>query len=85
MAELKRQKMGYENILWFFGVNPEKQGKGLRSKILKYVVDHSKNLNGLVYLETSTERNFPWYKKYGLEIYTVSDRFGFPFYFLKNA
>lgn len=71
--------------LWFVGVSPERQGHGFGSEILKYVLDYSKALNRPVYLETSTERNLPWYQKHGLEIYSESDRFGFPFYFLKSA
>ncbi|WP_114751933.1 GNAT family N-acetyltransferase [Pleomorphovibrio marinus] len=71
--------------LWFVGVSPEKQRNGFGSEILKYVLDYSKTLNRPVYLETSTESNLPWYQKHGLYIYTVSDRFGFPFYFLKTA
>ena len=71
--------------LWIVGVIPERQRNGFGSEILKYVLDYSKTLNRPVYLETSTESNLPWYQKYGLDIYTVSDRFGFPFYFLKNA
>jgi GNAT superfamily N-acetyltransferase len=71
--------------LWFVGVLPEKQRNGFGSKILKYILDYSKSLNRPVYLETSTESNLPWYQKHGLDIYTVSDRFGFPFYFLKTA
>jgi len=71
--------------LWFIGVEPENQGKGSGSRILKSVLDYSKKLNRPVYLETSTQRNLPWYKAHGFDVYDVSDRFGFPFYFLKNA
>ena len=71
--------------LWFIGVTPERQRNGFGSEVLRYVLDYSKTLNRPVYLETSTESNLPWYQKHGLEIYTVSDRFGFPFYFLKTA
>jgi len=71
--------------LWFIGVIPERQRNGFGSEVLRYVLDYSKSLNRPVYLETSTESNLPWYQKHGLEIYTVSDRFGFPFYFLKTA
>lgn len=71
--------------LWFVGVNPEKQKNGFGTKILNHVLDYSKTLDRPVYLETSTESNLPWYQKHGLEIYTVSEKFGFPFYFLKTA
>jgi ribosomal protein S18 acetylase RimI-like enzyme len=71
--------------LWFIGVNPEKQKNGFGTKILKHVLDYSKTLERPVYLETSTKSNLPWYQKHGLEIYTVSERFGFPFYFLKTS
>ena len=71
--------------LWFIGVKPESQGKGSGSEILNFVLDYSKKLDRPVYLETSTQRNLPWYKAHGFDIYDVSDRFGFPFYFLKKA
>ena len=71
--------------LWFIGVTPERQRNGFGSEVLRYVLDYSKTLNRPVYLETSTESNLPWYQKHGLKIYTVSNRFGFPFYFLKTA
>lgn len=71
--------------LWFIGVNPERQGNGFGTAVLKHVLDYSRTLDRPVYLETSTERNLPWYQKHGMEIYTVSERFGFPFYFLKTA
>ncbi|MDO6437013.1 GNAT family N-acetyltransferase [Cyclobacterium sp. 1_MG-2023] len=71
--------------LWFVGVSPEKQKNGFGTKILEHVLDYSKTLDRPVYLETSTESNLPWYQKHGLEIYTVSEKFGFPFYFLKTA
>nr|MBI1231857.1 GNAT family N-acetyltransferase [Cytophagales bacterium] len=71
--------------LWFIGVSPDKQGTGSGSYMLKHILDYSKSLDRPVYLETSTERNLPWYKKHGLEVYNMSERFGFPFYFLKTA
>lgn len=70
--------------LWFIGVKPGKQGRGAGTKALQHILDHSSTINRSVFLETSTERNLPWYKKQGFEMYSTSDRFGFPFYFLKN-
>ena len=71
--------------LWFVGVNPDKQRNGFGTGILKEITEYSSTLDRPVYLETSTESNLPWYQKHGFEIYDVSERFGFPFYFLKNA
>jgi len=70
--------------LWFIGVEPKNQGKGFGSEMLEFVLDYSRKLDRPVYLETSTQRNLPWYKAHGFNVYDVSDRFGFPFYFLKT-
>jgi hypothetical protein len=67
MAEKKLRKMTYEITSVLCGSNSAKQGKGSGSEILKYVLDYSKNLDRPVYLETSTEGNLPWHKKYGME------------------
>ncbi|ERM83059.1 hypothetical protein P872_06185 [Rhodonellum psychrophilum GCM71 = DSM 17998] len=71
--------------LWFIGVNPKKQGLGAGTELLKNVLEYSQNLRRPVYLETSTKKNIPWYIQNGFQVYETSDRFGFPFYFLKNG
>ena len=70
--------------VWFIGVEPENQGKGEGSMLLKSVLELAKKKNLPVCLETSTERNFRWYENFGFSVYASSDEFGFPFYFYKK-
>lgn len=70
--------------LWFIGVQPETQGKGEGSILLKSVLELAKKKNLPVCLETSTERNFRWYENFGFSVYASSDEFGFPFYFYRK-
>lgn len=55
--------------LWFLGVLPEHQGKGIGSKLLNQLLADAVGMNKPVYLETSTQRNLPWYEKHGFSIY----------------
>lgn len=55
--------------LWFIGVLPEHQGKGIGSDLIKIVLNKA-NESGLpIYLETSVLRNLKWYENYGFGIY----------------
>ena len=65
--------------LWFIGVQPGEQNKGIGSSILKHLTQEDIPL----YLETSTLKNLPWYKKYGFEIYSELD-LGYTLYLLKK-
>jgi hypothetical protein len=60
--------------LWFIGVKPEFQGKGVGSKLLNEIIIESKALALPAYLETSTEQNVPWYYKHGFQQYHVLER-----------
>src|SRR5690554_904817 len=77
----------HDNIayLWFIGVDPEKQGSGIGSKMLTKIVEQNRSTGRDIYLETSTQKNLPWYQKNGFKIYNEITDFGFPFYFLKNS
>lgn len=70
--------------VWFIGVEPESQGKGEGSKLLKSVIDLAGDKKLPVCLETSTERNFKWYENFGFSVYASSAQFGFPFYFYRK-
>jgi ribosomal protein S18 acetylase RimI-like enzyme len=59
--------------LWFIGVPPEQQGTGKGSKLLDEVIRESEKDGRAIYLETSVERNIPWYKKHGFEIFQTLD------------
>lgn len=70
--------------LWFIGVNPEEQSKGTGSNLLQWILERYDRLNIPVYLETSVERNIPWYKKFGFEIYN-SLELTYTLYLLKRV
>ncbi|WP_020531016.1 GNAT family N-acetyltransferase [Flexithrix dorotheae] len=53
--------------LWFIGVHPDNQGNGSGSKLMEDIFQLSERLQKPIYLETSTVRNIPWYKKLGFE------------------
>lgn len=61
-------KMSF-SYLWFIGVRPENQNKGKGSQLLNEIINHSERNNKPIYLETSVDRNLPWYKKHGFEIF----------------
>src|SRR5690554_4054767 len=71
--------------LWFIGVDPEKQGRGIGSKMLAKIIEQNRRTGRDVFLETSTQKNLPWYQKHGFKIYNEIIDFGFPFYFLKTS
>jgi ribosomal protein S18 acetylase RimI-like enzyme len=79
-AAIKKQhpagKLAY---LWFIGVKPNEQGNGYGSKLLKEIITKSKDDGRIICLETSTEKNIPWYRKHGFEIYNEMD-FGYKLY-----
>lgn len=75
-AVLKREAMIKSNhpaspiaYLWFIGVNPQTQGKGIGSTFIQEVIRECEKKQRPIYLETSMERNLPFYKKFGFEIF----------------
>lgn len=56
--------------LWYIGVHPDHNGKGYGSALLDEIIHYAKKRNLDIYLETSTERNIPFYKAHGFENYT---------------
>ena len=69
--------------LWYIGVEPAEQGKGIGAKLLKEVIENASSMGRKIYLETSTLKNIPWYKKFGFEIYNEMD-FVYTLYFMKR-
>jgi ribosomal protein S18 acetylase RimI-like enzyme len=69
--------------LWFIGVDPEYQNKGIGSALLNDVITESIALQRPLYLETSTPKNIPWYKKLGFAVYQELD-LGYNLFFLKR-
>lgn len=55
--------------LWFIGVNPAMQGKGIGGDLIRDVIRRCEDKNRPIYLETSVDRNLPWYISFGFEIF----------------
>ena len=70
--------------LWFIGVSPEHQNRGLGKRMLREIIEDAGKMKRPVYLETSTKKNLPWYQKAGFELYYQLD-FGYPLYLLKTS
>ena len=69
--------------LWFIGVDPKEQNKGIGSSLLRDVIKQAELKNRPVTLETSTLKNIPWYEKFGFKIYNELD-LGYQLFFLKK-
>lgn len=69
--------------LWFIGVNPWVQSRGIGAELLAEVVSESVSAGLPVYLETSTLKNVPWYEKRGFTVFYQLD-LGYPLFFLKK-
>jgi ribosomal protein S18 acetylase RimI-like enzyme len=70
--------------LWFIGVDPEYQNTGIGSELLKEIIEDSRRKERPIYLETSTLKNLPWYKKFGFDIYHEAD-LSYKLFFLKKV
>lgn len=69
--------------IWFVGVDPSNQNKGLGSELLSMLLSEAERMKRTVCLETSTSRNIPWYQKNGFQIYDKIN-LGYQLFFLKN-
>ncbi len=69
--------------LWFIGVDPQYQHAGAGTKLLNEVIKDASVRKRSIYLETSTLRNLPWYKRFGFDIYNELD-LGYNLFFLKR-
>lgn len=81
IQEKQFKKLSY--YIWFIGVFPEEQGKGVGSSLLRELLSESTRLSRTVSLETSTLKNIPWYQKFGFKIYDEIE-LSYKLYFLKN-
>lgn len=70
--------------LWFIGVDPEYQNEGIGSKLLQEIIDDSSKKQRAIFLETSTLKNIPWYKKFDFHIYHELE-LSYKLFFLKRA
>lgn len=69
--------------LWFIGVQPAEQNKGIGSVLISELMEDAAAMKRTFCLETSTQKNIPWYLKCGLEIYNELD-LGYQLFFLKR-
>ncbi len=69
--------------IWYIGVKPMSQGKGHGSRLLQDIIDRASELNRTAVLETSTERNIPWYTKFGFKVYNQLE-FDYTLYLLQH-
>lgn len=70
--------------LWFIGVDPEYQNEGIGSNLLNDIIKDSEHKDRPIYLETSTLKNLPWYKKFDFDIYHELD-LSYKLFFLKRT
>jgi ribosomal protein S18 acetylase RimI-like enzyme len=74
---------GPKAYLWFIGVAPAAQHKGLGSQLMQELLAEP-SLRGRTFcLETSTQANLPWYARFGFERYHEFD-WGYRLYCLKQ-
>jgi GNAT superfamily N-acetyltransferase len=78
------QYKGDIQYLWFLGVDPAHQHKGVGSVLLKEILTKCDLEARPVCLETSTLKNLPWYENFGFEIYGKLD-LGYELFFLKRV
>jgi len=70
--------------LWYIGVLPRYQGKNKGSILIEEIITHYKLTNKAIYLETSTLRNLPFYKRLGFKVINEID-IGYRLYILKRG
>jgi len=69
--------------LWFIGVDPKHQNKGMGTELLDEIIKDSNLMERPIYLETSTLMNLPWYRKFGFDIYNELD-LSYKLFFLRK-
>jgi ribosomal protein S18 acetylase RimI-like enzyme len=67
--ELHKQHLrGLHYYLWFLGVDPEHQGRGFGSELLRSLTAKADSDKMPCYLETDRERNVGLYRRHGFEV-----------------
>lgn len=69
--------------LWFIGVDPKVQNSGIGTELLDDIIKDSNLMERPIYLETSTLKNLPWYRKFGFDIYNELD-LSYKLFFLRK-
>jgi len=67
--------------LWYIGVDPESQNKGIGNNLLTNILNKHKSKS--FYLETSTLSNLPFYKKFGFKTINTVD-LGYDLFIMKK-
>ena len=82
---LKREKLINQNHpnedfihLWYIGVKKSEQGKGLGTQLMYQIINDNSLKNKPIYLETSMEKNFPFYEKLGFKMISEIESVGYP-------
>jgi GNAT superfamily N-acetyltransferase len=57
--------------LFTLGADPDQQGKGIGSALLRSMLAHIDELGEPAYLESSKERNVPLYARFGFEVIDI--------------
>jgi len=70
--------------LWFIGVSPTAQRKGIGGTLLRELLNQCDQDGLPVYLETSVDRNVPWYEQSGFTVYDKLD-LGYTLYCMKRG
>jgi hypothetical protein len=70
--------------LWFIGVQPAMQNNGVGKQLMSELLAESERMKRPIYLETSTMKNLPWYKKFGLDVYSQLN-FGYNLFLIRNG
>jgi ribosomal protein S18 acetylase RimI-like enzyme len=70
--------------LWFIGVRPDNQNNGVGKTMMEELLAESQRMRRPVYLETSTHKNLPWYRKFGLEVYQQLN-FGYDLFLIRSV
>lgn len=76
-----KEKIAY---LWFVAVAPQVQGQGIGNTFMKELIEKCKIIHRPIYLETSMERNLPFYNRLGFEVIRTFD-LGYKLYQLSNV
>jgi ribosomal protein S18 acetylase RimI-like enzyme len=83
-SKIKQLKLkGNIYYLWFIGVYPNEQHKGIGTNLLNELIKDANIEHQTICLETSTLKNIPWYQQFGFSIYNELN-LGYQLFFLKN-
>jgi ribosomal protein S18 acetylase RimI-like enzyme len=78
-GEIKKHHPDFPFLhLWYIGVDPSEQGKAKGTELMGRIIHDSRRFGLPIYLETSTERNFPFYEKLGFKVISEINTLGYP-------